>query len=80
MLTTHGLKYIGTPANANNEFMISSAVDGAFIGVAGELTSSIDAAASASIEYIGNGAGYELVMPGLGQMSGVKIFSVTYAN
>lgn len=60
--------------------MISSAVDGAFIGAEGVLTASIDAAASISIRYIGNGAGYEMVMPGLGQMNGMNIFSVTYAS
>lgn len=80
MLITQGRQYVGIPANANNEFMISSAVDGAFIGAEGKLTTSIDSAASVSIEYIGNGAGYDLVMPGLGQMSGVNIFSVTFAN
>lgn len=80
-MTDHeGLKYVGTPGNANNEFMMSSALDGAFVGAWGKLTTSIDSAVSASIIYIGNGGGYEMVMPGLGHLSGLNVFSVTYAD
>lgn len=72
--------YIGTPDNANNEYMISSAVDGSFVGIDGVLANSIESAASASIVYIGNGGGHDIVMPGLGYIYGVNIFSVTYAD
>lgn len=72
--------YVGNPGNANHEFIVSSAVDGSYVNVNGTMVTKVGSAASASIAYVGNGAGHTLVMPGLGQMTGVDIYSVTYRN
>lgn len=72
--------YVGIPGNENNEYIMSSALDGAFIGTAGILTTNIDSAASTSIVYVGNGGGHDIALPGLSPVKNVNIFSVSYTN
>lgn len=69
---------VGTPDNTNTQFKISSAVDGKYVNSQGKMVSGDGSAQVVDIEYVGNGKGYTLEVPGLGKVSGVSIFSVTY--
>ncbi|GFF42010.1 hypothetical protein IFM58399_06462 [Aspergillus lentulus] len=69
-------------------FLISSALDGKWLGPSGTLlpANCSDQAAQVKITFLGNGQGYALEYAtgsnevGLGEKSGFKVWSVTYHN
>lgn len=70
--------YVGTPSNMNNEFALSSAVDGRFVAAGGNMVDGFESAATVTVTR--TAGGYDVVVPGLGRINGVAIYSVTYRD